>query len=105
MSRLSGGNQQKVALARALVAEPRGLLLDEPTRGIDAAAKRDVHAALLALAAEGVGILLVSTDLDELVALSDRALVVVDGAVRRVVAGADLTRSTLLESAIGGRAS
>lgn len=105
VSRLSGGNQQKVALARALVAEPRGLLLDEPTRGIDAAAKRDVHAALLALAAEGVGILLVSTDLDELVALSDRALVVVDGAVRRVVAGADLTRSTLLESAIGGRAS
>ena len=73
-------------------------------RGIDAAAKQDVHAALLELAAEGVGVLLYSTDLDELVALADRVLVVVDGDIRRVVEGAELTRSTLLATAIGGRA-
>ena len=104
VSQLSGGNKQKVALARALLTEPRVLLLDEPTRGIDAAAKQDVHAALLELAAEGVGVLLYSTDLDELVALADRVLVVVDGDIRRVVEGAELTRSTLLATAIGGRA-
>ncbi|HHH28519.1 MAG TPA: sugar ABC transporter ATP-binding protein [Polyangiaceae bacterium] len=104
LSSLSGGNQQKVALARALLAEPRVLLLDEPTRGIDVAAKRDVHEALRELAADGVAIVIVSSDLDELVTLADRALVLVDGSVNRTLAGDALTRSALLAAAIGGDA-
>lgn len=105
VSSLSGGNQQKVALARAVLAEPRVLLLDEPTRGIDVAAKKEVHATLRALASDGVAVVVASSDLDELVSLADRVLVLVDGAIRSTVEGGDVTRSALLTAAIGGRAS
>jgi inositol transport system ATP-binding protein len=79
--RLSGGNQQKVVLARALLAEPRVLLLDEPTRGIDIAAKAEVHALVRELACAGKAIVLVSSELPELLALSDRILVLRQGEI------------------------
>jgi ABC-type sugar transport system ATPase subunit len=101
VSTLSGGNQQKVALARAMIAEPRVLLLDEPTRGVDVGAKRDVHDALQKLAAQGRAILIVSSDLDEIVALAHRAIVIVDGAIGATLAGDGLTRGELLAAAMG----
>jgi ABC-type sugar transport system ATPase subunit len=72
---LSGGNQQKVILARVLAADPRVLLLNDPTRGIDLGAKRDLYAALLELVREGVAIVMLSTEVDEHVELMDRVLV------------------------------
>lgn len=78
-SALSGGNQQKVLLARWLAADPRVLILDEPTRGVDVGAKDEIHAIIRELASRGVGILLISSDLPELLALGDRVLVLRDG--------------------------
>ncbi len=77
--RLSGGNQQKVVLARSLLAEPKILLLDEPTRGIDIAAKAEVHELIARLAETGKAIVLVSSELPELLSLSHRLLVLSEG--------------------------
>jgi ribose transport system ATP-binding protein len=82
VAELSGGNQQKVLLARALARDAEVILLDEPTRGIDVGARGEVHARLRALAAEGKAILVASSDLEELVALADRILVMAEGRLR-----------------------
>jgi ABC-type sugar transport system ATPase subunit len=78
---LSGGNQQKVVLARLLLARPAILLLDEPTKGVDVAAKAEIHRLLLDLARQGIAIVLVSCELDELLTLSDRIMVLSRGRV------------------------
>src|SRR5690606_31501383 len=77
---LSGGNQQKVLLARWLAMNPKVLLLDEPTRGIDVGAKAEVQKLVDELAADGLGVLLISSDLEELIEGSDRVVVLKDGA-------------------------
>jgi ABC-type sugar transport system ATPase subunit len=85
---LSGGNQQKVVLAKWLALRPRVLLLDEPTKGVDVAAKFDIHGIVLDLAARGTACLLVSSDLPEVLALADRVLVMREGRLRgELVAG------------------
>ena len=89
---LSGGNQQKVVFARALAAEPRLILLDEPTRGVDVGAKLDIYRLIRQLAAEGASILMVSSELDELIALCGRILIMRDS---RLVS--DLSRAGLAE--------
>ena len=76
---LSGGNQQKVVLGRWLSRRPRVLLLDEPTRGIDVRTKREIYALIGALAAEGVAVVVVSSELPELLLLSDRIVVLREG--------------------------
>jgi ABC-type sugar transport system ATPase subunit len=76
---LSGGNQQKVVLARWLSIEPRVVLMDEPTRGIDVGAKHAVYELMRQLAADGVAILMVSSELPEVIGMSDRILVMRDG--------------------------
>ncbi len=78
---LSGGNQQKVVIAKALLAEPDILILDEPTRGIDIGAKTEVYAIINRVARAGKAVLLVSSELPELMALSDRVLVMREGAI------------------------
>jgi len=77
---LSGGNQQKVAVARRLASKPRVLVLEDPTQGVDIAARAAIHGIIRGLATDGVGILLVSSDLPELLSLSDRVMVMRDGA-------------------------
>ncbi len=81
ISGLSGGNQQKVLLARCLCASPQALMLDDPTRGIDVGAKEEVHRAIRELAAEGLGVLVTSSEIEELLALSHRLVVLDEGAV------------------------
>jgi ABC-type sugar transport system ATPase subunit len=81
---LSGGNQQKALLARALLTQPSLLILDEPTRGIDVAAKAEIHRLIRCLAGQGLAVLVISSELPEILALSDRVLVMREG---RVVAG------------------
>ncbi|MGW9349192.1 ribose transport system ATP-binding protein [Nocardiopsis flavescens] len=93
---LSGGNQQKVLLARWLALEPRVLLLDEPTRGIDVGAKAEVQRLVDELAAEGLGVLLISSDLEELVEGADRVLVLKDGAVVGELSGGEVTERALM---------
>ena len=78
---LSGGNQQKVMLARWLLCQPKILVLDEPTVGIDVGAKAEIYALVRRLAAQGIGILLVSSELPEVLTLSDRILVMHHGAL------------------------
>ena len=78
---LSGGNQQKVVLARWLAAEPRIVLMDEPTRGIDVGAKHAIYELMRALAAQGVAVLMVSSELPEVIGMSDRIIVMRDGRI------------------------
>ncbi|HEY3496717.1 MAG TPA: sugar ABC transporter ATP-binding protein [Polyangiaceae bacterium] len=101
---LSGGNQQKVALARCLLKKPRVLLLDDPTRGVDLGAKADVYALLRSLAAEGTSLLVHSSELEELVALCDRVLVLVRGRVAATLARGELETHRLLELVMGAAA-
>ncbi len=76
VSSLSGGNQQKVAIAKMLSVNPKIILMDEPTRGIDVGAKVEIHALLRRLAEEGIGLVVVSSELPELIGLCDRILVI-----------------------------
>jgi erythritol transport system ATP-binding protein len=78
---LSGGNQQKVVLAKCLLTTPKALLLDEPTRGVDVPAKADIHSTVRALAAEGMGIIYVSSELEEIRSVCDRVIVMSRGAI------------------------
>jgi ABC-type sugar transport system ATPase subunit len=97
---LSGGNQQKVVLAKWLAARPRILLLEEPTRGIDVGAKHDLYAVLRRLAREGMAILMTSTETDELLGLCDRILVLHRGSVTASLPRAEATAGALLAAAM-----
>jgi len=98
---LSGGNQQKAVLARWLLASPDVLMVDEPTHGIDVGAKAEIYALLRQLAAEGKGILLISSELPELRVLSDRILVVREGRIMGELTGAEATEERIMALATG----
>ncbi|QBI56315.1 sugar ABC transporter ATP-binding protein [Streptomonospora litoralis] len=98
VSELSGGNQQKVLLARWLALNPKVLLLDEPTRGIDVGAKAEVQRLIDELAAEGLGVMLISSDLEELIEGSDRVVVLKDGGVVGELAGDEVTEGALMQA-------
>jgi ribose transport system ATP-binding protein len=98
VSDLSGGNQQKVLLARWLCLQPKVLLLDEPTRGIDVGAKAEVQALINELAEDGLGVLLISSELEELVEGSDRVVVLKDGRVVGELVGAEVSEDALLSA-------
>ena len=97
---LSGGNQQKVVIAKWLMAEPRIILLNDPTRGIDVGTKQEIYALLRRLADQGAAIVFYTTDYDELIGCCDRALVLYNGAIRRELAGAEITERALIASAL-----
>jgi ABC-type sugar transport system ATPase subunit len=101
ISTLSGGNQQKVVVSRALACNPRVLLLDDPTRGIDPGAKRDLYDLLVSLLGEGMAVVMISTDVDELVQLADRVLVFREGHVSADIGREELTRHLLVSSFFG----
>jgi ribose transport system ATP-binding protein len=98
---LSGGNQQKVVLGKWLAVEPRVLLLDEPTRGVDVGARAEIHRRLLLLASRGVAILVSSAETEEVLALADRVLVLRRGAIAGTLEGAERTEQNLLSLAAG----
>lgn len=99
---LSGGNQQKVLLVRWLLTQPRLLLLDDPTRGVDVGAKADLHATLRELAAAGVTILMTSSELPELLGLAQRILVMHRGRLVASLSQAEATPDRVLHAAMGG---
>lgn len=97
---LSGGNQQKIVLAKWLATKPKVLLLDEPTRGIDVHAKNEIYKLILELARQGMGIILVSSELPEILALSDRILVMAEGKITAEFPVQQATENILLKAAI-----
>ncbi len=104
ISQLSGGNQQKVLLARALCLSPKLLILDEPTRGIDVGAKAEIQALINTLAREGLGVLLISSELEEITEGSDRVVVMRDGRSVADLARADVSQPVLLAAMAQGSA-
>jgi rhamnose transport system ATP-binding protein len=102
VERLSGGNQQKVALARWLAAAPQVVLLDEPTQGVDVGAKAEIHALMQELAEDGVGVLMISSDLPEVLAMSDRVAVMRGGRIAGILDRADATEERVLALALAG---
>ena len=103
ISNLSGGNQQKVLLGRALAPGGRLLVLNEPTRGVDIGAKAEIHQLVNELTAQGVAVLMVSSDLPELLGMSDRIVVLSQGAVVGRLAGVDATEENVIACATTGR--
>ncbi len=99
---LSGGNQQKVVLAKWLCRTPRVLILDEPTRGIDVGAKSEIYALMDQLAAEGMAILMISSDLEEVLGMSDRVLVMHEGRLAGAIPRAELSEQAIMHLATGG---
>jgi ribose transport system ATP-binding protein len=102
---LSGGNQQKIVIGKWLATRPRILLLDEPTRGIDVGAKQEIYELVFRLAAEGLGIVVVSSEMPELLLLSDRVLVMCEGRQTGLLARADATQEAIMRLAAPGSAS
>ena len=98
---LSGGNQQKVSLARWLATEPKVIILDEPTQGVDVGAKAEIHKLMGELAAKGLAILMISSELPEVLGMSDRIAVMHGGRVLRVLDRAEATQEKVLELALG----
>jgi ribose transport system ATP-binding protein len=101
---LSGGNQQKALLARWLAASPRVLIVDEPTRGVDVGAKAEIHRLLCDHAAAGNGVIVVSSEMPELMELCDRILVLHEGRLAGEVAGPTATEQNLIRLATGSPA-
>lgn len=93
---LSGGNQQKVVLGKALMTQPQVVFLDEPTRGIDVGAKTDVYQLVGKMAQQGLAVMFSSSELDEVMALADRILVMADGRITADLPGAEVTREKLI---------
>jgi rhamnose transport system ATP-binding protein len=101
VERLSGGNQQKVMLSKWLNADPKILILDEPTRGIDVGAKAEVHQMINELAGHGLGVILISSDLPEVLAMSDRVLVMREGKQMDILDRAVATEERVMTAAMG----
>jgi rhamnose transport system ATP-binding protein len=97
---LSGGNQQKVALARWLATRPRLLILDEPTQGVDVGAKSEIHKIIRSLAADGLAVLMISSDLPEILGMSDRIAVLRGGRLVDTLNGAGATADTVMAAAL-----
>jgi rhamnose transport system ATP-binding protein len=96
---LSGGNQQKVVLAKWLSTNPRILILDEPTRGIDVGTKAAVHGLMSKLASEGMAILMISSELPEVLGMSDRIIVMHEGHMTAEISRAEATQENIMAAA------
>ncbi|WP_237724932.1 sugar ABC transporter ATP-binding protein [Deinococcus alpinitundrae] len=101
---LSGGNQQKLALARILEADPQVIVLDEPTRGVDVGAKREIYLLIDRLAQSGKGVIVISSELNELLGLSQRLLVVREGRIVGELSGAEMSEQEVIQYATGLKA-
>jgi len=100
---LSGGNQQKVVLAKWLAMKPRVMIFDEPTRGIDVGAKNEIYELMRALADSGVAILMISSDMEEVIGVSDRVAVMCEGAISGFLERSRLSEENILQLAVGKR--
>src|SRR4029077_17403353 len=97
---LSGGNQQKVALARWLATNPAILILDEPTQGVDVGSKAEIHKLMVDLAERGLAILMISSELPEILGMSDRIAVMREGTIRGILSREQATQDKILTMAL-----
>ena len=102
ISNLSGGNQQKIVIAKWLATSPKVLILDEPTRGVDVGAKAEIYAIISMLAKQGVAIIMISSDLPEIINMSDRVLVMCHGQIVASLAGSEIRQEEIMNYATGG---
>ena len=105
---LSGGNQQKVVLSKWIMAEPKVLILDEPTRGVDVGAKSEIHTLMCRFAAQGMAIIMISSELPEVMGMSDRILIYHEGRLngevsRREILSGGVTQEVILAKEFGGK--
>lgn len=100
---LSGGNQQKVVLAKWIGIAPKVLILDEPTRGVDVGAKREIYQLMNELAERGVPIIMVSSDLPEVLGVSDRIMVMHEGRISGELSRNEATQEKVMQLATGGK--
>jgi ribose transport system ATP-binding protein len=98
---LSGGNQQKVVLAKWLSLEPKLLIFDEPTRGIDVGAKAEIYELMRRLARQGVGVMMISSDMEEILGVSDRVAVMHEGRLTGVLEREDCSEEAIMRLAVG----
>ena len=96
---LSGGNQQKVVLGKWLATDPRVLIIDEPTRGIDVGTKSEVHRLLSTLASQGMGVLMISSELPEVLGMADRVVVMHEGRITATISREDATQENVMRAA------
>jgi ribose transport system ATP-binding protein len=99
---LSGGNQQKVVFAKWLQTKPEILILDEPTRGVDVGAKKEIYNIIIELATQGVSVILISSDLPEVISLSNRIVVMREGRLGGILHGDEVTQENIMKIATGG---
>jgi len=99
---LSGGNQQKVVLSKWLAVDPKVLILDEPTRGIDVGAKREIYGIINELASEGTAIVVISSELTEIINICDRVCVVRNGSIAAQLTGSEINQEVIMKYATGG---
>ena len=100
-SELSGGNQQKLLFARSLLRDPRVLIADEPTRGVDVGAKRAIYELLASLTESGLSVLLISSDVEEILGLAHRVLVMRAGRIVAELTGDEATEAAIIGAAFG----
>jgi ribose transport system ATP-binding protein len=98
---LSGGNQQKVAIAKALSTQPKVLMLDEPTRGVDVGAKREIYELINELKKDGMGILMISSEIPELLGVCDRIMVMHAGRIAGILSREEATQESIMRLAVG----
>ncbi len=101
IANLSGGNQQKIALGKWLIEHPKVLMLDEPTRGVDVGAKEEIYRLLESLAKQGMGILFVSSEMEELLALADRVMVMHEGKITGSLTRSEMSEEAIMRLAVG----
>lgn len=99
---LSGGNQQKIVIAKWLLKNPKVLIMDEPTRGIDVGAKYEIYKLMCELAAEGIGIVMISSELPEIIGISDRAVIMCEGHITGEIKRKDFSQEKIMRYAVGG---
>ena len=98
---MSGGNQQKVVLGKWLAMRPKVMVFDEPTRGIDVGSKAEIYALMRALADNGVAILMISSDMEEVIGVSDKVAVMHEGAIAGLLERQDLSEQAIMRLAVG----
>ena len=98
---LSGGNQQKLLLAKTMLAEPQIVIIDEPTRGIDIGTKQQIYDFIAALAAKGKSVIVVSSELPEVIGLANRVMVMGRGHIAGELTGAEITEDAIMRRAMG----
>jgi len=100
---LSGGNQQKIVIAKWLLHHPKVLIMDEPTRGIDVGAKYEIYKIMCDLTKQGVGIIMISSDLPEIIGICDRAIIMSEGQIKGEVPRAEFSQEYIMSFAVGGK--